>query len=91
MGDDRYDDWNCYDLDNEIVFKEGTKYVEEIPKINNNIEKLMNIINNFSEKEIEQVLIFVEFLEYKRKNRIEEITDKVINKNMDALKELSKY
>lgn len=29
LGDNRYDDWNCYDLDNEVVFKKGIKYIEK--------------------------------------------------------------
>ena len=28
LGDDRYDEWNCFDIDNEVVFKKGTKYIE---------------------------------------------------------------
>lgn len=40
-----------------------------------NIDKLMNIIDGFSEKEIEQVLTFAEFLVYKRKNNIKTSKD----------------
>ena len=27
LGCDRYNDWNCYDLDNEFIFFKKTKYI----------------------------------------------------------------
>lgn len=46
LGDDRYDDWNCYDLDNEIVFKEGKKFLEEV--IDKSIAKNMSALSDLA-------------------------------------------
>ena len=53
-------------------------------------KKLLEIIDDLSEKEVEQVITFAEFLVYQKNKEIEEIGDKSINKNMVALKELAK-
>lgn len=53
-------------------------------------KKLLEIIDDLSEKEVEQVITFAEFLVYQKNKEIEEIGDKAINKNMVALKELAK-
>lgn len=53
-------------------------------------KKLLEIIDDLPEKEVEQVITFAEFLVYQKNKEIEEIGDKAINKNMVALKELAK-
>lgn len=58
--------------------------------MNENQKKLMRIIENFSEKQIEQVITFAEFLVYQKNKEIEEIGDKAISENMVSLKELAK-
>lgn len=58
--------------------------------MNENQKKLMRIIENFSEKELEQVVVFAEFLVYQKNKEIEEIGDRSISRNMVALKELAK-
>lgn len=60
-------------------------------KVNESQKKLLDIIKDFSEKEIEQVITFAEFLIYKKNKEVEEIGDKVISKNREVLRELSKY
>lgn len=59
--------------------------------MNESQKKLLDIIKNFAEKEIEQVITFVEFLIYKKNKEVEEIGDKFISKNREVLRELSKY
>lgn len=59
--------------------------------MNENQKKLMSIIENFSEEQIEQVITFAEFLVYQRNKKINKIADKVISENIEALKELAKY
>ena len=59
--------------------------------MNESQKKLLDIIKNFSEKEIEQVITFAEFLIYKKNKEVEEIGDKFISKNREVLRELSKY
>ena len=59
--------------------------------LNKNQKTLIDIIENFSEKEIEQVITFAEFLVYQKNKEIEEISNKVISENIKALKELAKY
>lgn len=50
--------------------------------MNESQKKLLDIIKNFVEKEIEQVITFAEFLVYQK--------NKVISRNRVALKELAK-
>lgn len=59
--------------------------------MNENQKKLINIIGDFSEEQIEQLITFAEFLIYIKNKEIEEIGDEIIRKNRDALRELSKY
>lgn len=59
--------------------------------MNENQKKLINIIGDFSEEQIEQLITFAEFLIYIKNKEIEEIGDQIIRKNRDALRELSKY
>lgn len=59
--------------------------------MNESQKKLLDIIKDFSEKEIEQVITFAEFLIYIKNKEVEEIGDKVISKNREVLRELSKY
>lgn len=59
--------------------------------MNESQKKLLDIIKNFSEKEIEQVITFAEFLIYKKNKEVEEIGEKFISKNREVLRELSKY
>lgn len=54
-------------------------------------KKLLEIIRDLSEKEIEQVITFAEFLVYQKNTEILEIGDKTIRKNIKALIELEKY
>lgn len=54
-------------------------------------KKLLEIIDDLSEKEIDQVITFAEFLVYQKNKEIEEIGDKSISKNIEALMELEKY
>lgn len=59
--------------------------------MNESQNKLLEIIRNLSEKEIEQVITFAEFLVYQKNKEIEEISDEFINKNIEVLRELEKY
>lgn len=59
--------------------------------MNESQKKLLDIIKDFSEKEIEQVITFAEFLIYIKNKEVGEIGDKVISKNREVLRELSKY
>lgn len=54
-------------------------------------KKLLKIIGDLSKKEIDQVITFAEFLLYKRNNETEEVISQSIEKNIGALKDLSKY
>lgn len=54
-------------------------------------KKLLEIIGDLSEKEIEQIITFAEFLSYQRNNEVEEVISQSIEKNRVALKELVKY
>ena len=59
--------------------------------MNESQNKLLEIIRDLSEKEIEQVITFAEFLVYQKNKEIEEISDEFINKNIEVLRELEKY
>lgn len=54
-------------------------------------KKLLEIIGDLSEKEIEQIITFAEFLSYQKNNEVEEVISQSIEKNRVALKELVKY
>lgn len=54
-------------------------------------KKLLEIIGDLSEKEIEQVITFAEFLVYQKDKEIEEVGDRTISRNIKALIELEKY
>lgn len=58
--------------------------------MNANQKKLLEIIKNLSEEQIEQVITFAEFLVYQKNKEIEEIGDQVISRNIKALRELEK-
>lgn len=53
-------------------------------------KKLLEIIGDLSEKEIEQIIAFAEFLVYQKDKEIAEIGDRAISRNRAALKELEK-
>lgn len=59
--------------------------------MNENQKKLMSIIENFSEEQIDQVITFAEFLIDQKNNEVEEVMSQSIEKNIVALKELAKY
>lgn len=59
--------------------------------MNENQKKLISIIENFSDEQIDQVITFAEFLIYQRNNEVEEVMSQSIEKNIVALKELAKY
>ena len=45
--------------------------------MNENQKKLMSIIENFSEEQIDQVITFAEFLIYQRNNEVEEVISQI--------------
>lgn len=53
-------------------------------------EKIINICNNLTEYEQKEIYDFAEYLSIKRKRNLEEIMDKSITQNIEALKELAK-
>ena len=53
-------------------------------------EKIINICNNLTEYEQKEICDFAEYLSIKRKRNLEEIMDKSITQNIEALKELAK-
>lgn len=66
-------------------------YIEEVIKLNEIQNNLLEIIRDLSEEQIAQVITFAEFLVYQKNKEIEEIGDEVVSKNIEVLIELSKY